>query len=350
MAHTPPAQVASRRAGASLFRFVWVVPLAAAVYLSVNVAVEPHVGPVIERIATEYANGIRQAPEFADYTPSALFGPSMPSYTPDMEEWRHWMYRGVESLLMVSGLAVLACGIAGGLFRRWMLLTLFLLLVHAVNTAVESTFFIETFSGPLHLVLGLLPAALLSSLVLAIGLWPASGLGNGLKSAGEGRPVVGRLLIVWAGFIFAYWVGGMILSTQMPLLRETYNNPDNPVTIPPPEVILAVQCVRSLIFLIPTVAVIERWAGGRVSLLLALFWAHWTLVGLAPLVTPNTLFPLELQIGHILEIGFDSLLYAAIAVLALAAPRRSAREPRTAAGRASAPASITPSQRIQRPI
>jgi hypothetical protein len=94
------------------------------------------------------------------------------------------------------------------------------------------------------------------------------------------------------------------------------------IVIPPIGTIIAVQSIRSTLYLLATLAVIERWQGTRLGLWLALGWAHWALVGLAGLVLPLEFMGPNLRLIHALEIGADSFAYTGIVVALLTTRNR----------------------------
>lgn len=139
-----------------------------------------------------------------------------------------------------------------------------------------------------------------------------------------------RLTLGWLAFPAVYLFFGIMIS---PLVVPSYSAPESMVVVPPMRWILAVQAIRSVLFLLPTLAVMERWTDNRLTLWLALGWAHWALVGLAGLVIPTEIMTPKLRLVHSLEIGADSFAYAGLLVLLLGpiALRGEARVPRAAA-------------------
>jgi hypothetical protein len=133
---------------------------------------------------------------------------------------------------------------------------------------------------------------------------------DGLISTG----LAWRLAVSWLAFPVAYFVFGVIVA---PLVIEPYSAEDGMLVLPLLRTVIATQAIRSMLYLLPTLAVMERWTGSRFGLWLALGWAHWALVGLAGLVMPNEIIGPKLRFWHSLEIGADSFLYTGILILVL---------------------------------
>jgi hypothetical protein len=103
--------------------------------------------------------------------------------------------------------------------------------------------------------------------------------------------------------------------------------------IPPVDVILRTQLLRSLLFLGASLPVILLWAGSRRRLILALGLAHAAMVGLNGLSQAYWM-PSVPRVLHSLEITADSFAYALVLVW-LFFPRS-----RTAIASSAAPASV----------
>ncbi|MEX2308545.1 MAG: hypothetical protein WD738_13170 [Pirellulales bacterium] len=185
------------------------------------------------------------------------------------------------------------------------------------QNAIELTVFSKFGGEGYTAALGLLPALLCAGVLTAIR--PVSGISLGLVDGQSGAGLAGRLALCWLAFPAVYFVFGALIA---PFVIEAYSAEDGMLVIPPLRTILAVQAIRSTLYLLPTLAVIERWTGTRLGLWLALGWAHWALVGLSGLVIPNEFMSPELRLIHALEIGADSFAYTGILVALLAARQR----------------------------
>lgn len=220
------------------------------------------------------------------------------------------------AIIIALGIAPLARRLTGGFLTRWSVLAAFIYFVYTANTAIETIVFTKI-GGQAWMVASGLPPALLCAGVLTT-IRPISGLSPSLAGAHPGGGLAWRLAVAWLAFPATYFVFGILIA---PLVIDAYSTENSLIVIPPIGTILAVQLIRSMLFLLPTLAVIERWTAGRLTLWLALGWAHTALVGLAGLVMPSDLFTPTLRLTHSLEIAADSFAYIAI-VVAVLAPRR----------------------------
>ncbi len=268
-------------------RTLWIVPLAAVSYL------------------------IGQALSGMMLASTSLTPPQVPQDASSSGERLVW---GVASALFIAaGLAPLALHLRGRLFERWLVLAAFLYFVNAVNTAIELVIFSKLGGEGFMAAMGVLPALLCAGLLTVIR--PAGGSSLGIVDFQSSSGLAWRLALAWLAFPAVYFVFGALIA---PLVIEAYSAPDSVIVVPPIRTIIAVQTIRSMLFLLPTLAVIERWTDTRLGLWLALGWAHWALVGLSGLVIPNDFMSPTLRLIHALEIGADSFAYAGILVALLA--------------------------------
>lgn len=217
----------------------------------------------------------------------------------------------VSVALLILGVTPIAVGLSGGVFSRWLVLAVFLYLVHTASTAIETRTFTKLGGQGFSIVFGALPAvagaAVLSALARVREVAPSL---NKVQLSGG---LAWRLGVGWLAFPASYLCFGILIA---PFAIAAYSREDSFV-IPPMGLIVLVQAVRSVLFLLPTLAVIERWSGSRLSLWLVLGWAHWALVGLAGLVIPLDFFGPQMRLIHALEIGATSFLYSGILVTVL---------------------------------
>lgn len=216
----------------------------------------------------------------------------------------------VSATILSIGIAPLVPRLSGAFIPRCLVLAAFLYTVHAFNTAIEMTIFTRLGGGGYVAALGVLPALLCAAVLATVRPAPPALVG---QPAAPG--LAWRLTLAWLAFPVAYLTFGTVVS---PLVIEPYTAQDSMLALPPMRVIIGVQAIRSVLFLLPTLAVMERWTGSRLGLWLALGWAHWTLAGLAGLVIPTTFMTPMLRLVHSLEIGADSFLYTGVLVLLMA--------------------------------
>jgi hypothetical protein len=214
----------------------------------------------------------------------------------------------VSAALLVIGLVPLVPRLSGGFVPRWLVLAAFLYSVH-VNTAIEATIFTRIGGGGYLAALAGLPALLCTALLATVRPLGAAPAGLAVRPPAPG--LAWRLALAWLAFPAAYLTFGTIVS---PLVSQSYTAEGGLLVLPPMRVIIGVQAIRSVLFLLPTLAVVERWTGSRLGLWLALGWAHWMLVGLSGLVMPTDLMTPTLRLVHSLEIGADSFAYTGVVV------------------------------------
>ena len=272
-------------------RDLWVLPLAAAVYV----------------LAQELSTAVLTAMPLEPPQVSLL---SMPA-------GQRLAWRLVSAMILAVGLVPVARRLAGRPTTRWLVLATFLYLLHTVNTILETTIFTRL-GGQGHITAaGLLPSLLCAAVLVKVP--PVGAASPGLADGPSGSGLAWRLGLGWLAWPFIYFACGAAIG---PLVMKAYSTGRGGLTLPPMSSLLAVQAIRSMLFLLPTLAVMERWTGSRLGLWLALGWAHWTLVGLSGLVMPTEVFSAKLRLVHSLEIGADSFAYAGV-IVALFAPRRS---------------------------
>jgi len=216
----------------------------------------------------------------------------------------------VSTLLIAVGVAPAAAMIRGSIWARLCTLTALIYLLHTANTAIELAIFTK-FQGQLFFALAGLPPALACGAVSLRHRGPGAEIGGSVRIKGD---IAWRIAVCWLAFPFVYYLFG---SLVIPFVIEDYMNEAGMLFVPEPGVLISVQCVRSMLFLIPSVAVIERWSGSRRGLWLVLGWAHAALAALSGLVMPNPILSPALRLIHAVEITADSFVYCGILVVIL---------------------------------
>jgi hypothetical protein len=229
----------------------------------------------------------------------------------------------ISAIVLAAAVAPLVPRLRGGFIPRWLVLGALLLLVHAVNTAIEISIFTRL-GGSTYLVAAGIPSALAFAAVLAT-VPGERGAPPGLMDSPPPRGLAWPLGLCWLAFPAVYLFFGTVVG---PLVVDSYSTQGSVLVLPPTRVILGVQAIRSMFFLLPTVAVMERWTGSRLALWIALGWAHWGLVGLSGLVMPSDIMGAGLRLVHAVEIGADSFAYTGILVLLMAGRLGVPRGPR----------------------
>jgi hypothetical protein len=119
-----------------------------------------------------------------------------------------------------------------------------------------------------------------------------------------------RVAAAWLSFPLIYFLFGLCVA---PLVIPIYQAGVAGLHIPPLDVIMRTQLLRSALFLASSLPVILLWTGSRRRLILALGWAHTAMVGLYGL-SQASFMPPVLRVLHSLEIAADSFVYALVLV------------------------------------
>lgn len=211
-------------------------------------------------------------------------------------------------MVLVIGLWPVAQGLSGSLGKRAIALVAFIALAFGVNSLIESATFTTllrgkvlgaaTFYGAEALLLGLALAALFGSQPEV----PRGPSDHAVR-------LLRRIAAAWCAFPLIYLFFGICIA---PIVTPYYRSIGF-LHIPPMRTILAVQLVRSAIFLACSLPLIALWRGTRRRLWFALGLAHAVVVGLYGL-SSSTLLPRILRMTHGLEITADSFVYAWVLV------------------------------------
>jgi hypothetical protein len=221
----------------------------------------------------------------------------------------------VAGLVLVIGLFPLTRGLAASVPLRVGAVGSFILLALGVNGMIEAKMFT-------HFLDNGFASASVFYVVLAAFLGAAFGLSFGAQQQPVGLPHrswlawIPRVAAVWLAWPLIYFFFGACVS---PIVVPYYNAGIAGLRIPALSTILAVQLVRSVVFLAASLPFIALWKGSRRGLWLTLGLAHAFTVGLYGLVGA-TFLPMILRITHSVEIAGDSFAYAGLLVLLFAAP------------------------------
>jgi hypothetical protein len=244
---------------------------------------------------------------------------AMPGNTPVQSMFLAQLAAG---LVLVVGLIPVARGLAAAAPLRAAALGSFLILALGVNGMIEARMFTHFLDN------GILSASVFY-VVLAALLGVALGWSFGAPQAAAGLPHhswlawIPRVAAIWLAWPFIYFFFGTCVA---PIVVPYYNAGIAGLRIPALSTILAVQLVRSVIFLAASLPFIALWTGSRRGLWLALGLAHAFTVGLYGLVGA-TFLPTILRVAHSAEIAGDSFAYAGLLALLFAAPSATAKAP-----------------------
>ncbi|MBI1324355.1 hypothetical protein GC170_14385 [bacterium] len=218
----------------------------------------------------------------------------------------------LSTLIISAGVVGVATDIRGGLWARWAITAALIYFLYTAGTAIELTVFTK-FEGQAYLALaGILPAIACALVTVRLNE-TAPAFRSNLRFDGS---MAGRLAVCWLAYPVVYFFFGSLIS---PFVLEDYMDDSSMLTVPSLSMLMGVLAIRSTIFLLPSIAVIERWQANRMRLWLVLGWSHSALVGLAGLVMPNPVLSPKLRLVHAVEISADSFAYAGILVLVLTA-------------------------------
>jgi hypothetical protein len=211
------------------------------------------------------------------------------------------------SLVLVVGVVPIASGLGGRFATRWLALGLMLYLATGVNTVVELSIF-GTEGGHGYLLVFYLLCFVVMAAVLA---WQyrSQQLAPKLPHLGTGQ-WLWRIAVAGLSFPAIYFLFGLCVA---PFVIPIYQAGVAGLHIPPLDVIMRTQLLRSFLFLASSLPVILLWTGSRRRLILALGWAHTAMVGLYGLSQANFMPPV-LRVLHSFEIAADSFVYALVLV------------------------------------
>jgi len=178
----------------------------------------------------------------------------------------------VSSFLIAACLALLAGGIRGSQFVRWLILAAF------TYAAAVWLFHPPQVEAPFETTIANYPTS--------AWWW--------------------RIPAAWLAFPIIYLFFGMLAA---PLVVPVYQEQNFGLTLPGMGTILPVVLGRSALYLAVTIPILVNWSRSRRSLILSLGIAFFAMMGLIGLLTA-TFFPPILRIVHSIEILGDGLVYA----------------------------------------
>jgi hypothetical protein len=231
-------------------------------------------------------------------------------------------YLLVGSLALALGMAPVARGLGGTLPIRVLVSAAFLFVGFAVGTSIEASIF-SSVEGTLLMIAVLpLPCLLLAGTLASL-LRPPGKIRRTrsvLAAFFRGRDLVSwawRLAAALLAFPVVYFLFGLLVS---PIVKEWYREGVAGLALPHPAVILAIQLLRSVLFLAVTLPVMAFWASTRRRLILALGSAFFVFVAAYDVVLANRV-PTVLVVTHGLEVLADSFVYAWLLVRLLGTER-----------------------------
>jgi hypothetical protein len=256
---------------------------------------------------------------------AAASGLPMPTMAEGTAEEGTMAQLAVATPVLVISLLPLAMRQAGTFLARWLALGLFTYVSLGLNTAIEAAVF-SNMGGASGLILVFVAPTFLCAAAVAWLFAPrhaAEPFAARARAFFGARSVVRwvcRLVLAVLAFPVVYWIFGMLLMAVRPQLMEYYMSGELGLRVPAPQVILGVQILRSSLFLIAALPLLVMWTGTRRGLAAALGLGYAVTVGAFHLLQ-SSFMPLEMRLGHGIEIALDSFAYA-LALVWLLVPRR----------------------------
>ena len=217
-------------------------------------------------------------------------------------------------LIFSFGLAVMAVGLTGRLWQRWVILTVFLWGINGVGNAIETTIF-TTLGGPVGAALSFLPPAALCALAVAW-LFPAptetpfADKAREFFSTWKPSQLAIRIVLAILAFPVIYFFFGAVVA---PIVVPLYEQVDF-LKLPPMSVLIPVLIGRSTLILLVTLPVVIGWDSSRARAILGIGLGNATAVGLGGLAMV-TFIPAMLRWVHSAEILVDGLVYGWVLAL-----------------------------------
>lgn len=234
------------------------------------------------------------------------------------------------SLFLATAVLLLARGIRGATWARWLMLFAFTYVCYCVNNQIEGATFTTLGGQSTLLLFFLLPSAIIAAVAALLAKPPESA--EPLATVFAKHPATSwlwRTVLAWLAFPAIYFFFGMF---AYPFVADSYEVGELGLVVPNLGVIAGVASLRSLLFLLVTVPILMNWARSRSSLLLALAVAFSSMVGVAGLIEAAW-FPTTMRVVHSIEIIADSVVYAWV-LLALLMPTAAAVSRRTPSAKA----------------
>jgi len=224
----------------------------------------------------------------------------------------------ISSFLMAGCLALLANGIRGSQFARWLILAGFTYVTFGLNNQIEAAIFTTYGGTATMLVFFVLPCAF--GAATAVHLFRPEQPEASLETVMSNKPASTwwwRAGVAWLAFPVIYVFFGMLAA---PFVVPVYQGQDFGLTLPGWGIMLPVALGRSALYLAVTIPILVTWSRSRRSLILSLGIAFFAMMGLIGLVTAAFLPPI-LRVTHSIEILGDALVYAWL-LLALFVPKQ----------------------------
>jgi hypothetical protein len=217
----------------------------------------------------------------------------------------------VAALTLCLALAQLSRQLRGNFWTRWGLLAGVVYGVLGICNTIEACTF-TSLGGGLFMAVSMLPPCVLATGLLALlfppspsSSTPSADTGGCFAQRGLGQWTA-RLLAAWLAFPLVYFIFGTPVGL---LVGDLYRNESFGLRLPSFQVVIAVQLLRSFIFLLVSLPVLMACAiSSRRRFPLTFGLALFAVVGLFGMLQAYWM-PVGMRALHTLELLLDSLLY-----------------------------------------
>jgi len=230
-----------------------------------------------------------------------------PTFPGSAGETENFVLSLISSILMAACLALIARGIRGSQFVRWLILAVFTYVAFGLNNQIEAAIFTTYGGNTTMLLFYILPCAF--GAAAAIHLFRPEQNSPSIDNAITGQPFtrwLWRAIVAWLAFPVIYLFFGTLAA---PVVVPVYQSQDFGLTLPGFGTMIPVALVRSALYLAVTIPILVNWSRSRRSLFLSLGIALFAMMGLIGLLSA-TFFPSVLRVAHSVEILGAALVYA----------------------------------------
>ena len=224
-------------------------------------------------------------------------------------------YLLIGSILLSSGWYYLVKGIGGSKTERILISSVFIVIGFSIGVTIESAIYSDVGSYHMSIILLLLPMILYAIIITFITDTKKllHSFDKRLMSYFKTWSKITwlkKILLAIISFPIIYFIFGIIAS---PFVTNYYSKLVGGLQLPAPGTIIAVQVIRSILFLAITIPLITNWTSTKTKLIISLGIAHFVMV-FAYDIYLAIVMPVELVIIHGIEIAADSFVYSWILI------------------------------------
>ena len=119
--------------------------------------------------------------------------------------------------------------------------------------------------------------------------------------------IIWRIVVLALIYMVIYTIAGMIV---LPFVKDFYAT----LSIPGLSFLLPLQILRGALYVVACLYLILNAKGSRIEKAIWIGLAFSILGGIAPLLLPNPIMPLEIRIAHGFEVGISNFIFGVIVV------------------------------------